>query len=144
MPPSQSNRQKMADRESRQSEAAQAGNEDLLEAMIAACAIIAHADGAVGPTERRRIFQLMRALPNFAAFPSDIVAREFARHEHAFSDQPEVGRRNALEVIARLKPHTGETQLLLSACATVLEADGVYHPQEYAELSAIAKILSAA
>jgi tellurite resistance protein len=142
LPKSQTNRQKMAERERLHSEAAQAGNDDLLEAMIAACAIIAHADGSVGPTERRRIFKLMRALPNFAAFPAETVETEFARHEQAFSDHPELGRRNALEAIASLKPHAGQTQLLLSACATVLEADGVYHPLEYAELNAIAKILS--
>jgi tellurite resistance protein TerB len=144
MSPPQNNRQKMSERENRKSEAAQAGQNELLEAMIAACAIIAHADGSVAPTERRRIFKLMRALPNFAAFPSETVELEFTRHEQAFSDHHELGRKHALEVVARLKPHPGETRLLLSACATVLEADGVYHPQEYAELSAIAKTLSAA
>jgi tellurite resistance protein len=125
-------------------EAAKAGKEDLMEAMIAACALIAHADGHVDPDERRRVMQLMRALPVFAAFSPEVVSDEFARHETAFEYEPMLAREKALIAIEALTPHVSEVRMLLSACQHVLEADGIYHPSEYQALHEISKALGVA
>jgi tellurite resistance protein len=144
MPAFDSPRRAMSERDRLQREAATAGREDLMEAMIAACAIIAHADGSVAAAERRRVLQLMRALPEFSGFPSAAVAEEFASHERAFAYDAVAARDKALIALATLRPHIQQTRMLLSACVQVLEADGVHHPQEYAELHAIGKALGAA
>ena len=124
-------------------EASIAGREDLMEAMVAACAIIAFADGKVDWTERRRTFQMMRAIPAFAGFSSSAIADEFARHERAFQAEPERARERAFFAIAVLEPHATHSRMLLSACEQVLEADGIHHPLENQELGAIGKLLGA-
>jgi tellurite resistance protein len=125
-------------------EAALSGRYDLMEAMIAACALIAHADGHVDAMERRRVMQLMRALPAFAAFSSEQVADEFTRHEAAFEYEPVLAREKALTAIEALTPHVSEVRMLLAACQHVLEADGICHPSEYQALRDIGKALGAA
>jgi tellurite resistance protein len=125
-------------------EASAALQEDLLEAMIAACALIAFADGSLHASERKRVLQLFRAIPEFDGFSSERVADEFSWYELAFEDNPEMARANALQVVEALKPHVAEARMLLSACQHVLEADGVYHPSEYQALHDIGKALGAA
>ncbi len=144
MPKTDGGRRGRADMERMKKEAATAGKEDLMEAMIAACALIAHADGHVDPVERRRVMQLMRALPAFAAFSPEVVSDEFARHESAFEYEPMLAREKALIAIETLTPHVSEVRMLLSACQHVLEADGIYHPSEYQALRDISKALGVA
>ncbi len=144
MPQGKNKRRHATEKESLAREVATAGRDDLMEAMIAACAIIAHADGSVDITERRRVLQLMRALPAFAGFSSESVAEEFARHERAYEYEPFLAREKALDTIKALKPLVTEVQMLLSACQHVLEADGIYHQQEYQALHDISKALNAA
>ena len=66
--------------------AATAGKEELMEAMVAACAAIAFADGSLDIRERRRIFTLLQTHPSFAGFSHADVSGEFARHEMAFEE----------------------------------------------------------
>ena len=124
-------------------EVATAGRDELMEAMIGACAMIACADGSVDVRERRRVLQLMRAFPAFGGFSSEVVAEEFSRHERAFEDEPSLAREKVLDAIEALKPHVSSARMLLSACQQVLEADGIYHPQEYQALSDVSKALGA-
>lgn len=114
---------------------------DLMTAMIGACAFIAHADGSVDAKERNRVLLMMRTLPLFASFSSEAVLGEFIRHEQAFKDAPDRARTAVLEVISALPQHHDDVRLLLGACQTVLEADGVYHPNEYSALGEIGRAL---
>ena len=124
-------------------EVATAGRDELMEAIIGACAMIAYADGRVDVRERRRVLQLMSSFPAFSGFAGEVVAEEFARHERAFEDNPSLARERVLDAIEALKPHASSAQMLLSACQHVLEADGIHHPQEYQALSDVGKALGA-
>lgn len=143
MPQGKNNRRHVTEKARLACEVATAGRDDLMEAMVAACAMVAHADGCVDIKERRRVLQLMRALPAFSGFSSETVAEEFARHEHAFQHDPFRAREAALNAIAALRPRVSEVRMLLSACQYVLEADGFYHPQEYQALQEVSKALGA-
>lgn len=125
-------------------EVATAGSKHLMEAMVAACALIAYADGRLSPSERQRVIHIMRALPPFEGVSPEVVAMEFARHEQAFTQEPSIARDNVLRTIEGLMPYPWEVRLLLSACQKVLEADGVYHFKEYQALHDIGQALSAA
>ena len=143
MPQGKNRRRHATEKESLAHEVATVGRDDLMEAMIAACAIVAHADGRVDVTERRRVSQLMRALPALSGFSSETVAEEFARHERTFAYEPFGARDDALDVIEALRPHVSEVRMLLSACQHVLEADGFHHPREYQALQDVSKALGA-
>jgi tellurite resistance protein len=115
--------------------------QDLLDALVAACAIVAYADGRADDRERRRLLGMMRRIPLLEGFSRDDLAEEFARHERAFEADPAQAREQALATIATLKPNTTEMRTLLSSCDDILRADGVAHPLEYEALSAIGRAL---
>ena len=122
---------------------ATAGREELMEATIAACALVAHADGSIDPKERRRVLQLMRALPVFEGFSKAVVTSEFARQERAFEYDPSDARNMALASVAVLGATPSIARLILSSCQHVLEADGIRHPAEYKSLHELGDALGA-
>jgi prepilin-type processing-associated H-X9-DG protein len=138
------NRRDTAEKVHLTSEVATAGRDELMEAMIGACAMIAYADGHVDPRERRRVLKLMRSIPAFTGFSGEIVAEEFDRHQRAFEYEPSLAREKVLDNIKALKPHVSSVRMLLFACQNVLEADGIYHPQEYQALKEVSEALRAA
>jgi tellurite resistance protein len=123
-------------------EGATAGNEDLMEAMVAACAAIAFADGSLDIRERRKIFTLMQTNPIFAAFSHADVAGEFNRHAQAFEEDAASAEREALLAIKALDATGAEAKLILDACREVLDADGVEAPEELAALAEIRAALT--
>lgn len=116
---------------------------ELVEALVAACAIVAHADGTVAAEERRRVLRAVQALPA-PGMTSESVRAAFLRHEIAFAQSPSAARSAALATVRAMQPSTHRVRLVLSACQQVLEADGVGHPAEYEALSDIGKALAAA
>lgn len=126
------------------SEAGTAGRDRLMEAMVAACALVARADGVIDESERRRIFRMLLTVPVFKGFSKDAIAAELERQERRFSYEPYSAHDRALDVIEALQASPGEARLLLSACHEVLLADGRDHPAEYKALSEIGRALGAA
>ncbi len=113
----------------------------LMEAMIGACAYVAHADGRLDQKERQRVFCLMRALPTFSGYPDEAITAAFARQERAFAVEPRTARKQALDAIEALKVREPEAHLFISACQHVLEADGVRLLSEYQALHDIGQAL---
>lgn len=114
---------------------------ELLDAMVAACAIIAYADGNADERERRRLLGLMRRIPLLEGFSRDDLAAEFALHEEAFERDPESATQTALKTIAALRPKGDEMRALLKSCEEIIRADGVAHPLEQAALQTIMRTL---
>jgi tellurite resistance protein len=114
---------------------------ELLDAMVAACAIIAYADGNADQQERRRLLGLMRRIRLLEGFSPDDLAGEFALHEQAFERDPESATQTALKTIAALRPKGDEIRALLKSCEEIMQADGVAHPLEQDALRSIMREL---
>ena len=95
------------------------GKEELMEAMVAACAAIAFADGNLDIRERRRMFTLIQTHPSFVGFSHADVAVEFERNKTAFEEDPETARREAFLAIRSLKASAAEAHFILAACRQV-------------------------
>lgn len=115
--------------------------QDILDALVAACAMVAYADGKADEHERRRLLGLMRRIQSLEGFSRDDLAEEFMRHERAFELDPVYARESALAAVAALKPNASEMHILLKSCDEILRADGVAHPLEYEALRAIRQAL---
>ena len=116
----------------------------LAKAIISACALVAHADGQVDASERRRVMQLMKALSALNGYSSHAAAAKVSFHERAFDIATFLGRENALSAIRTLQPSASDARILICACQAVLEADGIHHPLEYEALQSVCKALNAA
>lgn len=113
----------------------------LMEAIVAACSLIAHADGEVAPSERRRTITILRANSSTAAFSRGTVAAEIAEHEANFRLDPEVAQQIAGERLAAIGGQPSAADLVIAACRQIIPADGIAHPAEYRALTAIKALL---
>ena len=117
------------------------GTADLMEALIAAYALMAHADGEVAGAERRRIFAILRQNPAMSIFSRDHIADEIAAHEANFRYDPEVAQQIARERLAAVVGNRRASSRVVAACRELIPADGVAHPSEYRTLNEIKAML---
>lgn len=118
--------------------------EALMDATIAGCALIAHADGEVLPVETQRMLAVMRTDPLLSMFPRDAVVAEFEAHGRAIALHPAQGRAQALQQIkaAALQPRLA--RVVLNACLAVTRADGLVHPREVEQVELVRDALGLA
>lgn len=112
-----------------------------MEAMVAAYAIVAHADGEVAPAERRRLMSLARHEPLLASFSRRDVAEELAVHEANFELDNEVAGEMAIEKLAPMREFPREARAIVEAAKAAIPADGIAHPAEFRALSKVKLIL---
>lgn len=96
----------------------------LMDAVIAACAIVAHADGDVAPAERARATSVMRGDPLLSMFPRSEVRAAFDAHASAFNDDPAEAIEAALRMIMPLAGRRHDARVVLGACLLITTADG--------------------
>ena len=122
-------------------QAAHARSAAVLEAMLAACSLMAHADGEVAPAERRRTVAVLRDALSTAVFSRSTIVGGIAEHEANFRLDPEVAQQIARERIATVAGQPRAVQLVIDACREIIAADGVAHPSEYRTLAEIKALL---
>ena len=122
-------------------DAALARISDLMEAMAAAYALMAHADGEVAGAERRRIFAIFRAHPAMSVFSRDEISEEIAAHEAGFRLDPELAQQIAREKLAAIAGQGRAVHTVLTVCRDLIPADGIAHPAEYRILAEIKALL---
>ena len=108
--------------------------EKLMGALAAACAVIAHADGRAVSVEIRRMLAVMRADPLLSVLPAEDALVPFIEYARVFRADPQRARTVALRQVGRLAEEPRQARLVLHACLTVSEADGVVHPAEAAAI----------
>jgi tellurite resistance protein TerB len=121
-------------------EADVAGIEGLMEATIAAAMVIAYADGSVEAAERRRILALFRANPLLQRFSAADIDREIAAHARAFELDPPTAAARARAQIVVTDLSSEQFRALMHVCVSVIEADGIRHPEEEKALEEIARL----
>ena len=119
----------------------QAAPADLMEATVAACALIAFADGSLDIKERRKLFTLFQTNPCFTGFSHADVEAEFSRHKRAFEWNPAAARHEVFATLRTFPASVVKAHLILNACREILEADGIEHPKEIAEMEEIRTLL---
>ncbi|HQT76855.1 MAG: hypothetical protein B7Z80_24120 [Rhodospirillales bacterium 20-64-7] len=102
----------------------------LMDATIAGCAIVAHADGRLDLVEIRRMFIGMREHPMLASLSRETIAAEFEAHRSAFAVYPSDARVNALRLVRPLSQYPRLGQWALDVCTDVARADHQLHPTE--------------
>lgn len=123
-------------------EAARSQRAALMEAIVAACALMAHADGEVAGAERRRVLAILRENPAMSVFSHDELAEEMAAHEASFRYDPELAQQLAREKLQPLAGNRRAGHRIASACRALIPADGVAHPAEYRMLADIKSLIA--
>ena len=124
-------------------EAAFARSTHLMEAMIAAYALMAHADGEAAASERRRMLAILRENRALSIFSREELVREMAEHEANFRYDPEVAQEIAREKLALVSGEPRSIRIVIEACRELIPADGIAHPSEYRVLATIKALIGA-
>ena len=112
-----------------------------MEAVVAAYAIVAHADGEVAPSERGRLMSLARHEPLLSAFSRNDIVEELAVHEANYELDNEVAGEIAVEKLEPMHKHPREAKAIVEAARAAIPADGVAHPAEFRALAKVKYIL---
>ncbi|MDI1365900.1 MAG: tellurite resistance TerB family protein [bacterium] len=115
---------------------------DQLDALIAACALVAHADGWVTPDERGRMLERMRGLPVLAVFGVDEVLEAFEALDQRFERDPSSAQVEAESAIRRLRGRDAAGRDLVQAACAVAVADGGLDAEERDVLLRICDLLA--
>ena len=117
------------------------GNIVQMDAVVAACAMVAQADGWVTPEERTRMLDRMRNSPTIAFFGTDDVLALFEALNLRFERDLDDGETAAEVAIARLRGQPGPSRLLVETACSVAEADGGFDAEERAVILRVCKLL---
>ena len=94
-----------------------------LDAVVAACALIAHADGEVSTEERGRMLDRIRGQAGLIPFGVDDVLEAFEALDTRFETRPDEARVEAEMMIRRLRGRAEAVEVAAAAVAVSI-ADG--------------------
>jgi tellurite resistance protein TerB len=113
-------------------------SDDLLRAVSAAFALVAAADGELANSEVDGFVELLRSKSDiFASIDFDSLELAFRDLADSLIADPEQGRARACECIARVKGDAERCELVRSAAAIAVAADGLVRAPEEAAMQNI-------
>ena len=112
-----------------------------MDAVVAACAMVAQADGWVTPDERTRMIARMRDSPTVAFFGVDDLLVLFEALNLRFDRDPDDGEATAEVAVSRLRGQSGPSRALIETACAVAEADGGFDAEERAVILRLCTLL---
>ena len=116
-------------------------NRPFLEAAMAACALVAYADEDVSLSERFQLDQVLERLEQLKAFDPHDGVNFFDEIVRELQEQPEAGKRAALERIGRFAGEPDAARLLVRVCHAISWADGEISDAERARIDEVCTVL---
>jgi tellurite resistance protein TerB len=113
-------------------EVAKFKNKTFLEATVAGCVIVAHADGVVKPEEKQKMIGFIRTHEALSVFDVNEAVAIFEKYAKNFEFDYQIGQANALQAVAKLKGKEAEARLMVRVCCAVGASDGNFDESEKA------------
>ena len=111
------------------------------DALVSACALVAHADGWVAPEERQRALDRMRRLDAVSVFGVEEALEAFEALVASFDRDSDEAVTRAEAAIRRLKGRRGPSLLLIEAACGVAVADGGFDREERETILRLCELL---
>ncbi|MBF0097691.1 MAG: tellurite resistance TerB family protein [Magnetococcales bacterium] len=104
-------------------------NRDLMEAILAGCALVAAADGSVSSAEKQKMLGFVQNSDALKVFQSQEVIQSFQKHMGKIEFDFALGKAESLQVIAKIKD-PDQARLLVRVCCAIGSSDGQFDEQE--------------
>ncbi|MFC6592774.1 tellurite resistance TerB family protein [Deinococcus lacus] len=111
------------------------------DATMAACALIAAADGQIDPQERSRTAQFITSSEKLRSFNVADLRAKYERYCDALSRDRDFGKIEAMQAVSKLRDKEDEARAVLSLALVIANADGHFDPSEQAAARDIAAAL---
>lgn len=119
-----------AARENVQTEFARFKNRDMMEAVVAGCALVAAADGKIAAEEKQKMIGFLQNSPEMKVFKLDDVIASFNRHAGALEFDYQIGRIEALKTVGKMRKDPAAARLLVRVCCVIGASDGEFDMTE--------------
>lgn len=116
-------------------------NKDLMEGIVAGCALVAYADGNVSSAEKQKMVGFIKQSEALQVYDLEKVLASFTKFVSKFEFDGVIGKGEALQAIAKLKKKDGEARLLVRVCCAIGASDGNFDAQERATVAEICREL---
>ncbi len=123
-------------------EAWRPGDAIQFDAIVGACALVAHADGWVTLEERRKLTERFCAIEDLAIFGPEEALEAFDRLIDLFDRDPEIARSDAEAAVANLRSYPLAARRLVATACGVAASDGGFDEAERDTILRICKILN--
>ncbi len=107
-------------------------NKGFLEAVVAGCVLVAHADGVVRPEEKQKMMGFLRNSEMLSVFSTEEVITIFDKYSRQFEFDYQIGQASALQAVVKVKNNDAEAKLMVRVCCAIGAADGSFDDQEKA------------
>lgn len=104
-------------------------SKSLMEGTLAACAMVANANGIIKPEEKRKMMGYIQRNEALSVYDTNEVIKVFDKYINDFSFDLEIGKGEALKAIGKIKDKN-EAQLLVRVCCSIGAADGDFDNDE--------------
>lgn len=116
-------------------------NKDFLNAVVAGCALVAASDGAISSAEKQKMLGFISNSDELKVFDAGDVIEIFNKTVSKFDFDFEIGKAEALKVIAKIKNDSGASKLMVRVCCAIGASDGNFDVAEKTIVVAICREL---
>lgn len=106
-------------------------SKDLLEAVVASCAMVAYADGAVSSDEKQKMMGYLRTSDQLKVFDQNDVIKMFQKYVEKFEFDAAIGTGEVMQAVSKFRGKP-QAQLVVRVCCAIAAADGNFDPSEQA------------
>lgn len=116
-------------------------NRTFMEATVAACAMVAAADGTVSAQEKQKMAGFIRNSDELKHFEMTDVIAFFEKVVGNFDFDAAIGKAEALKVIGRLRDNEEQSRMMVRVACAIGASDGTFDEDEKSVVRGICKEL---
>ncbi|MCC7279847.1 MAG: tellurite resistance TerB family protein [Chromatiaceae bacterium] len=105
-------------------------NRDLMEGVVAGCAMVGYANGTVSAAEKQKMMGFLQSSDAMKVYDITQVLDTFGRFSRQFEFDTDIGQAEALKVIGKLRNKPDEARLLVRVCCAIGSSDGDFEDSE--------------
>lgn len=106
-------------------------SKDLLEAVVAGCALVAYADGNVSSEEKQKMMRYLQTSDQLKVFESGDVIKIFHKYVEKFDFDVAIGTGEVMQAVGKFRGKP-QGQLVIRVCCAIGAADGDFDEKERA------------
>ena len=106
-------------------------SKDMLEAVVAGCAMVAYADGNISSEEKQKMMGYLKRSDQLKVFNQNEVIKLFQKYVEKFEFDSAIGTGEVMEALHKFKGKP-QAQLLVRICCAIGASDGDFDQNERA------------
>jgi stress response protein SCP2/tellurite resistance protein len=116
-------------------------SQDVLDAVVAACALVSMADGHLDASERQKMLEFVNQSEELRVFDSQKVMQKFNLFVSRIESDPTIGRAEAFRALGKIRTKPEIARLVARYCIAIGFADGHFDQQEQQTVADICREL---